>query len=294
MKKKLIFFLFFFLLSTKDNLFTSGEYSWRRIKSPEEKGYKLEVPPEYKGVIKMLFHDYKKIRLKGIEEIVAIVTQKEGNKGKREILALHLVNKLWDRQEIVQEKAALALRKVLPSYDINSQISVGFEIVEGLGNPEEYVRRSAKWALKKIMPSLEQEARKAIAIRIIERWLYSPISYASGSAISSLTKILDYLDYNAQKAVVEKMQESLTSENEHKRKVTVRAFIAIIPSLKNKVIEDLAIDLKDTLEEGKTLPPHSIKAIVFVAEALLPSLYLNHSSLKEELEIVIRNLQLQP
>ncbi len=280
--------------AARTTLFTAGEYSWRRIKSPDAgTEYTLEVPKEYRGVVRKLYDDSEGIRLEGIQEIVTIVTEKESNKSKREALALQLVNKLRDRQETVQEKAALALRRILPSCDEGFQILLGFEVVEGLGNPEEYVRWSTEWGLKKIISSLGQETRKAIALRIVDRWLYSPLRYASWSATVALEKILDYLNYDSQKAVVEKMQENLTSEEEYKREVTVKAFTVIIPLLKTKVVEDLAIDLKDILEKTRTANRKSVRAVAFIAKTLFPYLH-DHHALKEELEIEIGRLLPQP
>jgi len=292
MVKKLISGFFFFFLLTPQII--SYPTSLRRVRNFETEAERV-IPREYKEVVKKLSAESTETRIEGIQEIVELLN-KETDKIKRETLALLLVEKsVDDRQEIVRKTAGRALKKILPSYDEEFQICVGLKIGERLTDQRDYVRWSAEEGLKEIMPSCTPLVRKTIALEIIERWLFSPLKYVSFSAMIALGKIMDYLNYDTQKAVVEKLLKDFDSEE--KRQIIIKTISTITPSLKTKVIEDLAIYLDNYLEEKKQSPPsskHITKDVRLIVEIISPYLQ-NH--LEEDLEKKIEDLEellLQP
>jgi|GEM_PF-3022358 len=292
MVKKLISGFFFFFLLTPQII--SYPTSLRRVRNFETEAERV-IPREYKEVVKKLSAESTETRIEGIQEIVELLN-KETDKIKRETLALLLVEKsVDDRQEIVRKTAGRALKKILSSYDEEFQICVGLKIGERLTDQRDYVRWSAEEGLKEIMPSCTPLVRKTIALEIIERWLFSPLKYVSFSAMIALGKIMDYLNYDTQKAVVEKLLKDFDSEE--KRQIIIKTISTITPSLKTKVIEDLAIYLDNYLEEKKQSPPsskHITKDVRLIVEIISPYLQ-NH--LEEDLEKKIEDLEellLQP
>lgn len=103
-----ILFLNLFVLKAE---VLSDFYCLRRTRYFNSTNENIEVPKEYRYLVILLYSESEKDRLEAIKQIEFTIMEKEKNENKRKALTLELVKKFSDRQEIVRESSARALKK---------------------------------------------------------------------------------------------------------------------------------------------------------------------------------------